>query len=123
MKTIVAITVLAVAIGGFGLWHAVRMPGKFGQFTGAPKAEVAALVERPKDFLGKPVTVEGRITEQCQTMGCYFSIPTGKKKLRVDLQEIAMNAPRHEGGQARVEGQLVPYGDGYQLWASAVEFK
>ena len=123
MRIILAITVFAVALGGFGVWQAFRVPDKFGAFTGAPKTEVTALIERPKDFLGKPVMVEGQITEQCQSMGCFFSIPAGKKKLRVDLQEIAMHAPQHEGGEAQVEGELVPYGDGYQLWASAIEFK
>ena len=123
MKTILAITALALAIGSFALWRAFRTPNTFGAFDGAQKVEVAALIERPRDFLGRKVLVEGQITEQCKAMGCYFFIPAGKKTLRIDLEEIAMTAPRHEGGQARVEGQLVPHGDGYQLWASAIEFK
>ena len=89
----------------------------------APQAEVAVLVERPKDFLGKTVSVAGTVQQQCKTMGCFFFLPAGKKTLRVDLEEIAMNAPRREGHPARVEGQMVPYGDGYQLFASAVEFE
>ena len=123
MKIIVTLTAVALAIGSFALWNAFRTPNTFGRFDGAQTVEVAALVERPQEFLGKTVSVEGRVTEQCQAMGCFFSIPAGKKKLRVDLEEIAMTAPRHEGGEARVEGQLVPYGDGYQLYATAVEFK
>ena len=53
------------------------------------------------------------IREQCKTMGGYFFIRSGTKTLRVEMQEIAMNAPMREGRQARVEGQMVPYGDGY----------
>ena len=34
-----------------------------------------------------------------------------------------MTAPIREGRLARVEGQMVPYGDGYQFYAGAVEFK
>jgi hypothetical protein len=56
-------------------------------------------------------------------MGCYFFIHSGTKTLRVELQEIAMNAPMREGHPVRVEGQIVRYGDGYQLFASAVEFE
>ena len=41
-----------------------------------------------------------------QDMGCYFFIPSGTKMLRVELQDIAMNAPMREGHQARVEGQM-----------------
>ncbi len=36
---------------------------------------------------------------------------------------VAMTAPRKNGRLARVEGRMEPYGDGYQLFASAVEFK
>jgi uncharacterized protein YdeI (BOF family) len=109
-------------VAGVVVWRAVAKPSRFGQFTGAPRAEVAALVERPKEFVGKPVSVEGTITEQCKAMGCYFNFKDGNKTLRVDLQDIAMTAPLHEGKPARVEGQLVPYGDAYQLYATAVEF-
>jgi hypothetical protein len=56
-------------------------------------------------------------------MGCFFSIRSESKSLRVDLQQIAMNAPRMEGHLARVEGQIVRYGDGYQLFATAVRFQ
>jgi hypothetical protein len=56
-------------------------------------------------------------------MGCFFFFRSGKSTLRVDLEEIAMNAPMKNGRRARAEGQMVPYGDGYQLWASAVEFE
>lgn len=45
------------------------------------------------------------------------------KQLRVDLEQIAVNAPKHEGRQARVEGQLVLYGSIFQLLATAVEFR
>ena len=67
--------------------------------------------------------IEGIVKEQCTSMGCYFFFHEGDKILRVDLQDIAMNAPRRQGRPARVEGRMVVYGDGYQLWASAVEFK
>ena len=123
MKMILAVTGLSLVLGGASLWNAFRTPTTFGAFVEAPTVEVSALLERPKEFLSKTVAIEGRVTEQCKAMGCFFAIPAKQGKLRVDLQDIAMTAPRHEGGQARVEGQLVPYGDGYQFYATAVEFK
>jgi hypothetical protein len=123
MRAILAICGLIVVTGAVFAWRALRMPTEFGQFKGAPTVAVAELVERPKDFTGKLVAVDGIVKEQCKAMGCYFFIPSGEKKLRVDLQEIAMNAPMREGHIARVEGQLVPYNDEYQLFASAVRFK
>jgi hypothetical protein len=123
MRTIFILCGVILVAGAVFAWRSMQMPTKYGAFTGAPKANVADLIERPKDFLGKTVSVEGTVREQCKTMGCYFFMPSGTKMLRVELNEIAMNAPMREGHQARVEGQMVPYGDGYQLFASAVEFE
>jgi uncharacterized protein YdeI (BOF family) len=123
MKNILILCAITLAVGSAFVWRAVAKPHRFGSFTGAPRAEVAALVERPKEFVGKTVSVDGTITEQCKAMGCYFNFKDGGKSLRVDLQDIAMTAPMHEGKPARVEGQLVPYADAYQLYATAVEFR
>ena len=123
MKTILITCALILSAGAYFAWHAIRKPSTFGIFTGAPTVEVVQLIDNPKDYLKRNITVEGKVSQQCQSMGCYFFIPAGKQSLRVDLQEVAMTAPMREGHLARVEGQLVPYNDGYQLYASAVEFK
>ena len=123
MKTILALCLAILAIGGFLLWRSTQEPTLFGSFQGAPKANVVDLIERPKDYLNKTVLIEGQIREQCKAMGCFFFFHVGDKQLRVDIEQIAMNAPRREGRPARIEGQLVPFGDGYQLSATAVEFK
>ena len=123
MRTIFALCGVILLGGGFFLWRAMQSPSIYGSFSGAPQAAVADLIHRPKDFLGKTVSVEGTISEQCKTMGCFFFFRAGGKTLRVELQDIAMNAPMREGHNAHVEGQILTYGDGYQLVASAVEFK
>jgi hypothetical protein len=123
MRTIFALCGFILVAGAVFVWRAMRMPSEYGKFTSASTVQVADLIERPKDFLGKTVAVEGVVHEQCKTMGCYFFIPSGTKSLRVDIQEVAMNAPMREGHQARVEGQLAAFNGGYQLYASAVEFK
>jgi len=123
MKKIFALSALVLIAGGVFLYRATRMPDRYGIFEGAPKTEVADLIARPKDFLRKTVAVEGVVAEQCTTMGCFFFLHAGDKALRVDLAEIAMDAPRKNGRRVRAEGQLVRYGDGYQLHASAVDFE
>lgn len=123
MKKILILCAVTVAIAAVWIWRAAAKPSRYGTFTGAPKAEVAALIADPKGHTGKLLQVEGVISEQCKAMGCYFFFKDGKGELRVDLQEIAMTAPMREGHKARVEGQIVPYNDGYQLFASAVEFE
>jgi uncharacterized protein YdeI (BOF family) len=123
MKKILVLCVLTVAVAAFMAWHAVAQPSRYGTFTGAPKAEVAKLVEQPQAFVGKTVEIEGTISEQCRTMGCFFFFKSGKDTLRVDLQDIAMQAPMREGRAARVEGQMAPFNGGYQFSASGVEFE
>ena len=123
MRTIFGLCAAILLIGGFLLWRSMQLPTVAGSFSGSPKVAVLDLIERPKDFLNKTVLIEGRITEQCKTMGCYFFFEVNGRQLRVDLEQIAMNAPMREGRLARVEGQMMPFGDGYQLQASAVEFK
>lgn len=123
MRTIFALCGVILLAGGFFLWRAMKTPSVYGNFLGAPPAAVVDLIERPKDFLGKTLSVEGKISEQCKTMGCFFFFRAEGKTLRVELQDIAMNAPMREGHNARVEGQILPYGDGYQLVANAIEFK
>jgi uncharacterized protein YdeI (BOF family) len=124
MKKIFILCALTLLVAVALVWRAVARPTRFGTFTGAPKTEVATLIASPRAFLGKTVEIEGTITEQCKSMGCYFTFRSDKGELRVDLQEVAMTAPMREGRPARVEGQVVPYNGGaFQFWASGVEFR
>ena len=123
MKTILTLCVVVLIAAGVLGWRATRMPTQYGKFLGAPKVQVADLIERPKDFLNKPVLIEGEVREQCKTMGCFFLFVAGDRTLRVDLQQVAMTAPMHEGRPARAEGILEVYGETFQLVATAVEFK
>lgn len=124
MRLILALCAALLLAGGVVLYRWTRPQLVFGEFVGAPAASVAALASRPKAHMGKTWTIEGVITKQCTTMGCFFFFREGDAELRVDLEEIAMQAPKNRNGRpARVEGQLVPYGTGFQFWASAVEFR
>jgi hypothetical protein len=123
VKKIILLCTLTLAIATVFIWRAAAKPNRFGTFSGAPKVGVATLIANPKANAGKLLQVEGVISEQCKSMGCYFFFKSGKDELRVDLQDVAMTAPMREGHKALVEGQIVPYNDGYQLYASAVEFE
>lgn len=123
MKKILILCMLIVVAAAAAAWRAAAKPARFGSFTGAPKAEVASVISDPKAYLSRTVQIEGFVSEQCKTMGCYFFFKSGDRTLRVDLQEIAMTAPMREGRNARVEGQTVPYDGGYEFFASAVEFE
>ncbi len=123
MKTILSLCAVILVVAGVLGWRATQAPTKFGEFTGASKVRVEDLIERPKEFLGKTVRLEGQIRDQCKAMGCFFFFVAGEKTLRIDLQQVAMAAPMNEGRAAIAEGQLETFGDGYQLVANAVEFR
>lgn len=124
MKAILALCGVILVAGSVAVYRATRPKLVYGEFVGAPLAKVAELAAQPKKNMGKTWAIEGIITKQCTSMGCFFFFVDGDKELRVDLAEIAMHAPKNRNGKpARAEGQMVPYGDGYQFWASAVEFK
>lgn len=124
MKIIFGLCGVILLTGSAWIWWAMRMPSTFGQFTTAPKVEAMELLTNPVKYTKDPVTVEGTITEQCQSMGCFFSFHVGDgKSLRVDLQQIAMTAPMREGHRARVQGVMVPFNEGYELFATAIEFQ
>jgi hypothetical protein len=114
---------LILIVGGFFLWRTLTAPFVAGEFTGAPKVEVSEVIEHPKDYLNKTVTLEGIVTKQCTTMGCYFFMPAPNgKDLRVDLADIAMNAPKGRNEhRVKVEGRTRPFDQGYQFMASALE--
>lgn len=114
-----AVTLLAaVAL----IRNAMRPSEHYGEFSGAPAAAVSDLIARPQQFLEKTVLIEGEVREQCKTMGCHFFFVSGNQTLRVDLEKLTGSAPMREGRRARVEGRVMPFGDGYQLVATAVEF-
>lgn len=124
MKAIFALCAVVLAAGAVAVYQYTRPPMSYGVFEAAPRAEVLELIKRPKDFMKKTVAIEGIITKQCTTMGCFFFFEAEGETLRVDLAEIAMYAPKNKNGRpARVEGRMVPFGEGHQFWASAVEFK
>ena len=123
MKTIITLCLLMLVLGSFVAWRAMRMPNEYGDFSGAPTVAVTRLIDKPQAFLHKTVTISGTVREQCTTMGCFFFFLAGKDRLRVDLEHIAMSAPRRNGHIARVEGQIVPFDHSYQFLASAVVFQ
>jgi hypothetical protein len=123
VKTILGLCAAILIVGSIVAYRATRSPDRFGEFTGAPEVPTAEVVKNPRGYLNRTISLEGVVRDQGLAMGCHFFFREGKDSLRVDLQDIAMNAPRREGRRVRVEGRIVPSGDGFQLSATAVEFQ
>ena len=123
MRNILILCGLIAIVGIVWLVISLRAPNHYGAaFTGAPRTEVVALIDRPTEFLGKQVTIEGKVADQCPTTGCFFYFYVGTKKLKIELGDIAQTLPKKPGVAVTVEGQLVPLGDSYQFLGTAVEF-
>ena len=124
MRAILIICALMVVVGIAWLVISLKAPNHYGaEFTGAPKAAVEALIERPTEFLKKQVTIEGKVADQCPTTGCFFYFYHGTKKLKIELGDLAQKIPKRPGTPVVVEGQLVPFGESYQFLGTAAEFK
>lgn len=123
MRTILIICGLILVAGAAWLIMSLQTPKHYGAaFSAAPKVHVADLLERPAEFVGRPLTIEGKVEDQCPTSGCFFYFSAGTKKLKIELGDLAQKIPKRIGARVTVEGQLVPYGESYQFLGTAAEF-
>lgn len=92
-------------------------------FAGFPKAELAALVDKPAEHFRKDVRIEGVVSRQCPATGCWFYLrDAGGKVLKVEMGDTVPKLPPRVGRAAAVEGKLIPYGDRVEFVGVAVEF-
>lgn len=87
-----------------------------GPFDGTPYGEaitlttlthVAVILERPDDFVGERVLVEGTVADVCDHMGCWMDImgEDEGQKIQVKVDDGVIVFPQSATGQrARVEG-------------------
>jgi hypothetical protein len=128
MKTIsTAFTVLFLCAIALLIWRLSKREDHFGKaFSGYPTAKIPDLVVSSADFLGRPVSIEGILKQQCPSTGCwFFLVDPGDPKardLKVEMSDTTPRLPPRIGRRARVEGQLIKYGEGYEFIADAVTF-
>jgi hypothetical protein len=99
-------------------------PDRFGnEFRGFPSIELAPLVDKPVDHLKKEHRIEGTLTRQCPSTGCWFILNDGHgKELKVEMGDTTPRLPARIGKRATVEGQLIQFGKEYEFVGTAVEF-
>lgn len=83
---------------------------KFGKdLTLTDKTDVKALIEKPAEFDGKKVLVEGTIVDVCESRGCWIDIAAaeGYDKIRVKVDDGVIVFPMEAKGKtALVEGEV-----------------
>ena len=80
---------------------------------GAPLAlkaptPIQDLNAKPADFVGKTVQVKGKVTEVCQSMGCWMMIvdPATKASVRIKVKDGEIVFPKDAAGKlALAEGK------------------
>ena len=82
------------------------IPGKLygAALTGAPATPIASILAAPTAFAGKPVRVEGLVTDVCTMRGCWFELAGDKpgETLRFKVQDGTMTFPLEAKGQHAV---------------------
>lgn len=129
MKTILTLcaVILVGAIAALA-WKSISSEDHFGKpFAGLSTADIPDIVAKPDAYLGKPVAVHGVLKRQCPATGCWFFLadpadPTAKQ-LKVEMGDTTPKLPKRMGRTARVEGQLIKFGDGYEFIGVAVTFE
>ena len=125
MKTIFVLCglILAGALAWFALdRNASDHHGK--AFQGLPAVGIGQLVAKPGDYAKKDVRIEGTVTRQCPSAGCWFLLKDGTgKEIKVEMGDTTPTLPQRAGKTATVEGQLIRFGDGLEFIGTAVEFR
>lgn len=124
MKPILILCSVVLAAGAAWFFAANRGPDHHGQkFRSFPRVEIAALVDRPADYVRKEARIEGTLVKQCPSTGCWFFLAdAGGKQVKVEMGDTTPRLPSRIGKRAAVEGQLIRFGDGYEFIGTAVEF-
>lgn len=120
---IVGALVLVAALGALFFLKPASAEHYGNAFKGYAPVEIAALADRPTEYLKKDVTIEGNLGRQCPAKGCWFYLrDAAGKEVKVEMGDTTPNLPQRVGKTAKVEGQLIKYGDKFEFVGTAVEF-
>lgn len=83
---------------------------KYGKkLTLKEKTKISTILEKPKDFVGKKVLVEGTVVGVCEKRGCWIELASDKQyqKIKVKVKDGEIIFPLEEKGKtAVVEGEV-----------------
>lgn len=88
----------------------------------APKIKVKDVYLDPASA-GKRVTVEGKISSQCGSNGCWFVLDDTTGQMFINLAPANITIPPRMGKKARVSGTVTRVQDELQLFAHGVELR
>lgn len=80
------------------------------------------IVLHPQQYVGKTVTVKGKIALECET-GCWFNIKDGAAVIYTDIAPYGLAIPQKTGRTAVVEGTVSIEEGKLTLTGKAVEIQ
>jgi len=101
----VATVLVALAAPAFAADCAPRVVG--AGVTLASATPVADILDRPEEFVGRAVLVEGEVADVCQAAGCWLEMRAGDgaRTIKVKVEDGVLVFPKDARGKAaRAEG-------------------
>ena len=115
---------ILLGVVGYVVWNSHRVEHHGQPFKGLGNALLSELIDKPEEYVSKPVRVEGLVHTQCQMSGCWFFLQDARgKELKIEMGDTTPTLPKSVGRTATVEGALVKSGESYEFIGNAVEFK
>lgn len=74
-------------------------------------------------LIGKPVTLEGKISSQCGSNGCWFVLQDDTGQVFINLAPNNMTVPPRMNKTAKVTGVVYPVQGELQIVAEGVEVR
>jgi hypothetical protein len=79
--------------------------------NGYEKVAVKDILNKSTDYLGKGVTIEGKITQECPMRGCWITVDDGTGVVLADLNPNNFTIPLNQiGNTAKVYGNVTLVG-------------
>jgi uncharacterized protein YdeI (BOF family) len=83
--------------------------------------KIGDILKQPKQYAGKPVTVQGKIVNECGS-GCWFTLKDDTGTIYIDLAPNNMVIPQKRGSNAKVSAVVEIDGKDVFLVGSKVDF-
>ena len=116
-----AIVLIILAVGLLAACGSEKF-GPGGDSANAQLVKVKDVLIDP-NLSGKPLILEGKITSQCGSSGCWLFLDDGTGQIYVDLSTNGFSMPPKMGKKAKVIGRAAESQNGIVVIASQVEVK
>jgi hypothetical protein len=105
MKNASIVSVLLLAICVFLSCGCARVETYGEHIANKNFTPISAIVAHPEQYIGKTVTVKGRIDIECNT-GCWFNLKDGAAVIYTTIEAYGLAIPQRVGKTAIVEGAV-----------------